>query len=170
MIPIPPSIAVPAVVGIASALVGFGLGAKYVYGKWLADKAASAAAAVKIVTRQGEVTERVVTEYETKVITREGATKTIKEEVKVYVESKPLALACNLDMRWLRLHDAAAAGAVPPAADASDAAPGPVTAAAALPTVTDNYAACGRNADRLEGLQNWVREQYETTNGQPLRW
>lgn len=34
-----------------------------------------------------------------------------------------------------------------------------LTAAAALNTVTENYAACRRTADRLDWLQAWVREQ-----------
>lgn len=42
--------------------------------------------------------------------------------------------------------------ALPPA----DRAP---TAAEALSTVTENYAAGHRTADKLDGLQDWVRKQ-----------
>lgn len=38
----------------------------------------------------------------------------------------------------------------------------------ALPTVTENYARALENRRRLDLLQRWVREQYETTNGKPL--
>jgi hypothetical protein len=167
---IPKELLLPLIVGLVAGLAGFGLGGKYVYGKWLDERASQAAQAVQIVTRQGQATEKVVTQYRDRVKVREGATVTIEREVERYVEGKPLALACTLDMRWLRLHDAAAAGAVPPPAAGDDAAPGTVTAAAALPTVTANYAACGRTADRLTGLQAWVRGMYETTNGEPLKW
>ena len=170
MIPIPPSIAVPLVTGLAGCVLGMAVGAKYVYGKWIAAEASKAAEAVKIVTRQGEVTERVLVEYRERVKIREGATTTIEKEVTKYVESRPLALSCMLDRDWVRLHDAAAAGALPEAAEGPDAGPGTVSAAQALPTVTANYAACGRNADRLDALQGWVRGQYETTNGEALRW
>lgn len=125
---------------------------------------AQAAAAIKIVTRQGEATERVVTKYvavagKTKVITD-----TIEKEVVKYVDSKPLALACMLDDRWVQLHDAAAAGTVPPPAGATDGGPGSVTAAEAIPTITGNYRAAGRNKDKLEALQEWIREQIKITN------
>ena len=131
-------------------------------------QAAQATVAVRLVTRQGAVTERVITKYLDRVKVIEGTTTTIEKEVTKYVDSKPLALACMLDNRWLRLHDAAAAGAVPPPAGSADGATGPITAAGALPTVARNYAAANRNAARLEALQGWVKEQYETTNGRPL--
>lgn len=131
-------------------------------------QADQATAAVRLVTRQAAITERVITKYLDRVKLIEGTTTTIEKEVTRYVESKPLALACLLDNRWLRLHDAAAAGAVPPAAGPADGAAGTVTAAAALPAITSNYAAAHRNAARLEALQGWVREQYEMTNGRLL--
>ncbi len=127
--------------------------------KLTAYQGQQAIAAQKIITRQGEITERVVTQYKDRVVKGATVTKTITNEVTKYVESKPLAMACLLDMRWVRLHDAAALGAVPPAAEPTDAAPGTTSAASALPTVTDNYAKANRNADRLEALQGWVREQ-----------
>jgi hypothetical protein len=158
-----------ALVGIFGAFCWF-KGNAHGTAKLTAYQGAQAIESVKVITRQGVVTERIVVEYRDRVKVREGATTTIEREVTKYVESKPLTLACNLDLRWMRLHDAAAAGTVPPPASGTDAAPGTVTAAAALPTVTANYAACGRNADRLDLLQAWVRGQYEATNGTPLRW
>lgn len=41
-------------------------------------------------------------------------------------------------------------------------------AAEALATVTANYAAHHRCADRADALQDWVLQQYEVTNGEPL--
>jgi len=46
----------------------------------------------------------------------------------------------------------------------ADGAAGTVTAAQALPTVTDNYAKANRNADKLEALQEWIRAQIAATN------
>lgn len=45
---------------------------------------------------------------------------------------------------------------------------GPVDAASALPTITGNYALYHAVAARLGALQRWVREQFETTNGEAL--
>ena len=132
-------------------------------------QAAQATAAVKSVTKQGAITERVVTKYVDRVKLLAGATTTIETEVIKYVDSKPLALACMLDAGWIRLHDAAAAGGVPDPTSAADGAAGTITAAQALPAVTRNYAAANRNAARLEALQGWVREQYEAMNGKVLK-
>ncbi len=123
---------------------------------------------IKVIARQGAATERVVTKYLDRVKLVQGTTTTIQTEVVKYVDSKPLALACLLDNRWVRLHDAAAVGAVPAAAGAADDAAGTVSAAAALSTITQNYAAGNRNADRLEALQAWVTEQYRASNGKAL--
>lgn len=43
------------------------------------------------------------------------------------------------------------------------------SAAEALPTVTENYAASHRNARLLEAVQAWIREVYEATNGEALK-
>ncbi len=145
-------------------IVGFGAtcwfkGNAHGTAKLTAYQGEEAKQAAKIVVRQGEITQRVVTQYQDRVVKGATVTKTITQEVTKYVESKPLALSCLLDMRWVRLHDAAAAGALPPAASPNDAATGTLSAATALPTVTANYGACNRNADRLESLQGWVTEQ-----------
>ena len=80
-------------------------------------QAAQATAAVKSVTKQGAITERVVTKYVDRVKMLAGATTTIETEVVKYVDSKPLALACMLDAGWVRLHDDAAAGGIPNSSD-----------------------------------------------------
>lgn len=111
---------------------------------------------VAIVVKQGKVTERIVTRY---VQVREAAQiieKTVEKEVIRYAESNP---GSCLDAGWGRLHDHAAAGTVPDPAGSPDEAGGAPKAAASLTTVTANYAACRRTADRLDLLQEWVREQ-----------
>lgn len=125
---------------------------------------AQAVASIKVIARQTKATERVLTKYLERVKLVEGATTTIEKEVTKYVDSKPLALACMLDNRWVRLHDAAA-GALPPAPGQPDDATGALPAPEALQTITKNYAAGNRNADKLDALQEWIREQIKATNG-----
>ena len=138
--------------------------------KLIEYQAKQAAESVKVITKQGETTERVVTRYLDRVKLVEGATVTIEKEVTKYVESKPLAMACLLDNRWLQLHNAAASGSVPPPTGPTDDTTGTTTAAGALPTITKNYGAAIRNADKLEALQGWVREQFKTMNGKALEY
>ena len=116
----------------------------------------NAQAAVKIVVQQGKATERVVTKYvkvvgETKVVTN-----TIEKEVTKYAETN--AGLC-LDPEWRRLHDSAALNTVPGAAKSTDGTSGAPTAAEALETVTQNYGIANRAIDKLNALQEWVREQ-----------
>lgn len=121
-----------------------------------------AAAATAIAVKRGKVTERVVTEYVTQVVPHtEHVTETVEKEVIRYVEKNP---GYCLDGDWRRLHDAAALNAVPRGPGDPDEAGGPPPRAAeALGTVTGNYAACNRTADRLDALQRWVREQAAVT-------
>jgi len=153
---------------LALLLIGKQWGASGVYEEWIEANAKSAGAAIKIIQTQNIVTERVVTKYRDQIVQRDGVTTTIEKEVTRYVEGKPLALACMLDSRWVQLHDAAAAGTVPGPTGGADAASGEVAAAAALGPITENYARANRNATRLTSLQEWVRAQFEATNGRSL--
>lgn len=117
---------------------------------------AQAREGARIVVKQGAVTERVVTKYvkvagETKVVTE-----TVEKEVVRYADANP---GYSLDPRWRMLHDAAAANALPEPGREADATLGAPRAATALFTVTGNYARCHRTADRLDALQDWVRQQ-----------
>jgi hypothetical protein len=112
--------------------------------------------AVKIVVKQGEVTERVITRYvKVKGDTR-TVTQTVEKEVIKYVDTNP---GHCLDSTWGLLHDAAAANTVSTPPGRADGAGGTPTAAEALQAVTDSYAGCHRTADRLDALQAWVLEQ-----------
>jgi len=112
---------------------------------------------VKMIVKQGAVTERVVTKYikvkaETVIVER-----TIEKEVDHYAETH---LGLCLDPDWRRLHDAAATGTIPdPAGGAHGEGGAAPTAAQALQTVSTNYAACIRTANRLDALQEWVEGQ-----------
>jgi hypothetical protein len=81
---------------------------------------------------------------------------TITKEVIREVPSRVPAGTPDLPGGWRVLHDAAASGEIPAAPGGADEAP--VPAAAAAETVVDNYGACRDTADRLDKLQQWVRE------------
>lgn len=164
---IPKELLLPLIVGLVAGGVGFGLGGKYVYGKWLDEKAAQAVQAVKIVTRQGQVTVRVVERWKERQAEVQTVTQTIEKEVVKYV---PAAADVVLPLGWRLLHDAAAAGTVPQAPAGADVAAPSVTALAAARSVVGNYGAAHSCRVQLEALQDWVRGMYETTNLEPLRW
>jgi len=115
-----------------------------------------ARAAVAIVVKQGKVTERVMVRYVKVKGDAVIVERAVQTEVIHYVEKNP---GLCLDAEWGRLHDAAT-GAVPAAAAgaAGEGRTAP-SAAAALETVTENYAGCIRTANRLDALQQWISEQ-----------
>lgn len=86
------------------------------------------------------------------VVVQQG--KTIIQKVPVYVPST----TPDLPPGFRVLHDAATDGsAVPDAPELSDGAR--VPAQEATTTVIDNYTGCRENALKVEGFQQWVREQ-----------
>ena len=120
-------------------------------------QAAQMKEAVRIVTKQGEVTTQVVTKYVQVAAKTQATTQTIEKEVVKYAETNK---TFTLDPEWRSLHDRAATNSVSSAsAKPDDAARSPPSAAEAIATVTANYAACYRNYDKLVGLQDWVRQQ-----------
>lgn len=124
---------------------------------------------VKLVVRQGAATEKVVVKY---IHIREKAkpvVRTIEREVIRYAETaKPVVDEAHcLSPSWGVLHDAAAAQSVPDTTGRTYAAREAPTAAAAIRTVSENYAVCHETADQLEALQEWVREQHRLSGGEP---
>lgn len=120
-------------------------------------KTAQLQQATKLYMAREKVTERVVNHYikvkgETKTVTE-----TVEKEVIRYADSNP---GFTLDVGWRLLHDGAALNVIPSAGFLLDGKGGTAPrAAVALATVTENYAACHRTADRLDALQEWVRGQ-----------
>lgn len=113
--------------------------------------------ATKLYLAREVVTERVVNHY----IKVKGETKTVTEtivnEVIRYADSNS---GVCLDGAWRVLHDDGALNRIPaPGLLADGEGRAPPTAAEAIRTVTENYAACHRTADRLDALQHWVNEQ-----------
>lgn len=84
-------------------------------------------------------------------------TKEIIKEVPVYVSAND----CPMSPGFRVFHDAAANGEFPDPARIADAAAVPADALAN--TVADNYGTCLENANRLTGLQEWVRAQQNLT-------
>ncbi len=72
----------------------------------------NATAAIKIVEKQGKVTERVVTQYVKVAGATKVVTETVEREVVKYAEANP---GLCLDNDWRRLHDGAALNRIPPA-------------------------------------------------------
>lgn len=157
----------PWVLGIAAiAFLGFGAwcGFKgYELGRSKLDDyiGKQAVEAVRIVTRQGEVTERVVTKYIKVKGETQVRTQVVEKEVIRYVEAGldryPLSRAAVV------LHDAAALNAVPDPAGAVDGSASGLEAAALTQACTENYATYHQTADRLRALQDWTREQRKVT-------
>jgi len=145
-------------VGISGLVYGFGLGSE----RLEAYIGRQAVQAGKIAKAREIVTQKVITRYvkvqgETKTVTE-----TVEKEVTRYAETNP---SLRLDSQWRMLHDHAATNTVPRTAPGPDGASGAPTAASALATVTANYAACHRTADRLDSLQEWIREQRRLSGG-----
>lgn len=113
--------------------------------------------AVKIIVKQGTVTERIVTEY----IEIEGKTRTItntiEKEVIRYVEAG--LDRCPLSRGAVELHDTAAANTLPDPARSVDAAASGLETAALTKACTENYAEYHRTAARLTALQKWILQQ-----------
>lgn len=84
--------------------------------------------------------------------------RTITKELIREVPVRVPADACPLPGDWRVLHDAAASGEVPGPAAAGRADGAPVPAQEAAATVIDNYGTCRDTAERLRGLQRYVRE------------
>lgn len=122
--------------------------------KLLDYQAAQAIEAVRIAKGRDTVTVKVVDNF----IKVKGETKVRTEYIDREIVRYENTGLC-LDADWRRLHDAAARNAVPDAGLKPDGERGAPTAATALKTVTANYAACHRTADRLDALQGWVRGQ-----------
>jgi len=86
-------------------------------------------------------------------------TRNIIKEVPVYVAAEADA-ACPIPVGFVRLHDAAAAGAwpaVPIASGPPNDAPSGIALSGVAATVAENYGSCRETAERLTSLQEWIR-------------
>lgn len=128
-------------------------------------QAEQAKAAVPIIVKQGETTERVVTRWREKQAEVKVVTQTVEKEVIRYV---PPSADPVLGLGWVYLHDAAASGDVPKPPEGVDVSSPAVAASEALQGVVGNYGTCHGTALQLMALQEWVRAQYQVMNLRPL--
>lgn len=153
-----------ALAALGLALVGFGWvkGAGHVQAQWdtAAQKQALQAAAVG--EEQAQATVKVVTQYVDRVRVVREKGDTIIKEVPVYVPVQADA-ACTINRGFVRLHDAAADGALPEPARDTDAAAAGIALSAVAGTVATNYQTCHETEEQLRALQTWVREMASTT-------
>lgn len=147
-------------IALYAALAALLLGVTWMHGMFTGREALykyqgeEATRAATVAVKRAKATERVVVKYVAVQGATEVVTQTVEKEVVRYANTG----SC-LDLQWAGLHNDAAANRVPGSAPGPDEEGGAPTAAKALTTVTANYAACHRTADRLDALQDWVRQQ-----------
>lgn len=119
------------------------------------DRAVSefAKQAEKVDDKREAIAAPIVVKQEAAQVQIRTVTKTIIEEVPFYVKADD----CPLPAGFRVLHDAAANGEIPDAAAIADDRAVPVDTAAE--TVITNYGTAHETAERLRGLQEWVRAQ-----------
>jgi hypothetical protein len=114
--------------------------------------------AVKLQTRQAEVSDKVGAKAAEAVAKVETRTRTLIREVPVYVTPEADRLY-RLPVGWVRLHDAQVLSVPADPPGPADAEPSDVAASQALATVLDNYGSCQADQERLKALQAWITEQ-----------
>ena len=120
--------------------------------------AKEATEAARIAVVRGKATERVITKYLTVTVPKtQVVTNTIEKEVIRYEAAK--LDACPMSNAAVSLHDNAALNTVPDASKSTDGTASEFKTADLTKTCTENYAIYHQTADRLRGLQEWVREQ-----------
>ena len=152
-----------ALAALGLTLVGFGWvkGAGHVQAQWDGTVQQQALQATAVREEQAQATVEVITEYVDRVRVVREKGDTIIKEVPVYVPVQADA-ACTINRGFVRLHDAAAAGALPEPARDADAAAADVALSTVAATVATNYETCHETAEQLRALQTWVREMAST--------
>jgi len=131
-----------------------------------ADRAEDAARNLRVQLKNAKGATVTVTQYVDRVQTIREKGDTIIKEVTRYVPAQADA-ACVVPLGFVRLHDAAAAGAVPdPGAGDADAAPSGVALSAVAGTVAANYTGSHANNEQLSTLQQALRDQGVTVIGE----
>ena len=141
-------------IALAALIVGFAGGWQVQQWRWDASvKEALETRYTAYVTRD-KIKEKIVKQYVDRVQTVEITTK----ELIHAAATVPSGTCPSLPVGFVELHDAAAASRASDAARVADAAPSGVTPAAVAETVAANYGTYSVIAERLIGLQQYVRE------------
>jgi hypothetical protein len=153
-----------ALAALGLALVGFGWvkGAGHVQAQWDTAVQQQALQATAVREEQAQATVEVVTEYVDRIRVVREKGDTIIKEVPIYVPVQADA-ACTINRGFVRLHDAAAANALPEPARDTDAAAADIALSTVAGTVATNYQTCHETAEQLRALQTWVSEMASTT-------
>ena len=104
---------------------------------------------------------KVVNKYVDRVIQLEGKTVEVIKLIPQQIGCSDVAGVPTLDGPWRVSHDAGVslANGTPGDTDNPRGTPEGVTPTQAAQTVVENYAACGRNREKLTALQEWVKTQ-----------
>jgi hypothetical protein len=115
---------------------------------------------VKQIEKQQVVTEKVVTKYVAVKAADAENTRTIIQEVPVYV-SKESDDRCSINLGTVRLWDRAVHGPVPDAAAGADDAPSGLACSDIAKAFAEAAGQYDATAHQLVALQDWVRGQRE---------
>ena len=141
-------------IALATLIAGFAGGWQVQQWRWDASvKEALETRYTAYVTRD-RIKEKIVKKYVDRVETVEIKTK----ELIYAAQAVPSGTCPSLPVGFVELHDAAAASRESSAARVADAAPSGVTPAETAATVAANYGTYAVVAERLIGLQAYVRE------------
>lgn len=94
--------------------------------------------------------EKIVTQVVTKVVKIHDQANTISGLIPLVPDIQPLSLG------WVSVYNAGATGSEVNATTAANGASSGITAAGALPTITNNDTLCRAQAVELQGLQDWI--------------
>lgn len=143
---------------LAAGVIGYNKGQDNVQAKWDESIRKGAAIVADLKVRAGRITYQTEYVYRDRIKEVQVKGDTITKYVDRYL---PEGSACTTDGMlsgaFRVLHDAAAANRVPDPAEIADGAAVPARTVAA--TVTTNYTGCHANAEKVEGWQQWAREQ-----------
>lgn len=145
------------VAGVAASLSGFGVWRVMSWHEQ-AQQAKVITKTVKQIVYQDRVTEKVVTKYLATKATHAEETRTIIQEVPIYV-SKEADARCVVNLGTVRLWNRAVHGAVPDAAAGPDDAPSGLACSDLAKAFAEAAGQYDATADQLIALQGWIKEQ-----------
>ena len=153
MIPLPYKLLAIGAIVVGVFIFGYMKGAAYAEAELARFSARQAEVVAELERENAEISNRVQVEYVDRV-------QTIREKEYVYVDTAQNNVVPQHDMSngWVYTHDISARADDADATRASDASPSGVIDNQALITIIGNYSRCQQNAQQLEQLQRWIRD------------